>query len=152
MAQLSLVASLTSVSSPKAFASPSFTSSWPRFLKEFPIFGKCKPENHLSVPELSGSMSSTEGTRQPLGPALCSTTWQPRASYQVGLEAKATFAQTTFQRAQWVREANWETLSSLHSIEPTGLKRYQEVKRLTWVFKWEPDTGKSALHSLELEF
>ena len=82
-----------------------------------------KPENHLSVPELSGSMSSTEGTRQPLGPALCSTTWQPRASYQVGLEAKATFAQTTFQRAQWVREANWETLSSLHSIEPTGLKR-----------------------------
>ena len=35
MAQLSLVASLTSVSSPKASASPSFTSSWPRFLKEF---------------------------------------------------------------------------------------------------------------------
>ena len=33
-----------------------------------------------------------------------------------------TFAQTTFQRAQWEREANWETLSSLHSPEPTGLK------------------------------
>ena len=104
--------------------------------KEFSIFENIKPENHLSVPELSGSMSSTEGTRQPLGPALCSTTWQPRARYQVVLmEAKATFAQTTFQRAQWVREANWETLSSLHSIEPTGLKRYQEVKRLTSVFK-----------------
>ena len=123
MAQLSLVASLTSVSSPKASASPSFTSSWPRFLKEFLLLENVKPEDHLSVPELSGSMSSTEGTRQPLGPALCSTTWQPRARYQVGLETKATFAQTTFQRAQWVREANWETLSSLHSIEPTGLKR-----------------------------
>ena len=32
--QLSLVASLTSASSPKASASPSFTSSWPRFLKD----------------------------------------------------------------------------------------------------------------------
>merc|ERR1712203_816156 len=83
--QLSLVANLTSASSPKASANPSFTSSCPRFLSE---------------PELSGSMSSTQGTKQPLGPALCST---------------------TFQRAQCAREANWETLSSLHSAEPTGL-------------------------------
>merc|ERR1719391_975621 len=68
----------------------------------------CLVLNHLcpdNFPEIPGSMSSTQGTRQPLGPALCST----------------TFAQTTFQRAQWAREANWETLSSLHSPEPTGL-------------------------------
>ena len=67
----------TSASSPIVSARPSFTSSWPRFLKD----SSCQPGQrssksrlYLSTPLLSGSMSSTQGTRQPLGPALCSTT------------------------------------------------------------------------------
>ena len=42
------------------------------------------PKSHLSEPELSGSMSSTQGTRQPLGPALCSTTWSTRKIIKLG--------------------------------------------------------------------